>query len=251
MGSPWQKALAWRTLISYLSHREPLGRMNAWSLILIAETAPAGSEFPWGTFWTAAGVLVALIALGNQAGWFPPKYHMADANPLNDKLTLKIFGPPEIAARSPRLAQVVPRHEWPKYRDDGFKIVRVAFSREFFIGRECVFVAPKEDGALEERVLVARADGPPIPLSFHEELDEFSRTLSEMVRTFNSDAWEVQAAQGHYREKLRSLRLRYDVLHEEYLKRRAAGGGFHTVITQLTNADATLKDLNKRLDEMK
>ena len=225
--------------------------MNALAIILIAEAAPAAGEFPWETFWTAMAAVVAFVALGYQAGWLPPQYRMADADPLNDKLTLKIFGPPEIAARSPRQAQVVPRHQLPKYRNDGFKVVRVAFGREFLIGRECVHVARREDGTLEDRVLVARADGPPIPLSFQEQLNELGRDFTEMVRTFNLDPREVRSSPGHYREKLRVLKQRYDVLHEEYRQRRAAGESFNTVITQLTNFEARIKDLSKRLDEMK
>lgn len=222
--------------------------------IFLAEAVPPEAgvfSWAWAVFWAGMALLVALVGLGYRAGWFLPKYRMTKADPMDDNLTRKIFGPPEIAARSRRQAQVVARYQLSRYRSDGFKVVRVAFGREFFIGSQCVYAAERDDGTWEDQVLVARGHGASNPMSLHEQLNELGRDLNEMVRTFGANAKEVQASRGYYRERLRLLKQRYDARYHEYRQSHVVGEGSHTLTTQLTDFEARIKDLDRRLDNMK
>lgn len=238
--------------ISY-SGRINTGNMSLLAIIFSADAAPAAGAFSWAwvMFWAVMALLVAWVGLGYRAGWFLPKYRMTKADPMHDNLTLKIFGPPEIAARSRRQAQVVPRYQLSRYRSDGFKMVRVAFGREFFIGSQCVYAAERDDGTLEDQVLVARGNDSSNRMSLHEQLNELGRDLAEMVRAFGVNTKDVQASRKYYRERLQLLKQRYDVRYHEYRQGHAAGESSHTLTTQLTDFEARIKDLDKRLDNMR
>lgn len=235
------------------SGRIDTGSMSSLNMILIATADPAPREFPWVwvAFWVLMAVLAALVALGYRAGWFLPKYRLTSADPMQDKLTLGIFGPPEIAERSRRQVQVVSRYQLSSYRSDGFKVVRVAFGRELLIGSQCVYAARRDDGTWEDQVLVARDNGPSRPMSLQEQLNEIGRDLTEMARVFSVNAREVQASRQYYRERLRGLKQRYDLLYHNYRQGHAAGDSSHTFSTQLTDSEVRIKDLDKRLDNMK
>jgi hypothetical protein len=228
--------------------------MSALAVIFfIAETVPVtgGISWAWAGFGVGMVFLFALVALGYRAGWFLPKYRLTEADPLRDPLMMKIFGPPDIAARSRRQAQVVPRYQLSGFRSEGFQVVRVAFGREFLIGSQCVYSAPKDDGNWEDQVLVARGGGLAKPMTFPELLNDMDRHLAVMTRTFNRNSKEVQASRGYYQERLRALRQRYEAHYDEYRRRRDAGESDHTLSTQLNILETKLKDLSKRLDEMK
>lgn len=227
--------------------------MNASPVIYFAEAVPAAGGFSWAWSGFGAGMalLSAFVALGYRAGWFLPKYRLAHADLLQDKLTAKIFGPPEIMVRSWRQAQVVPRYQLSGYRSDGFKVVRVAFGREVLIGSQCVYAAQRDDGTWEDQVLVARGRRSAAAMSFQDQLHEFGRRVTGMVRVFGQNAKEVQSSRNYYRERMHGLKQRYDALYDEYRQRRSAGESNHCFSTQLTDFETTIKDLSKRLDEMK
>ena len=227
--------------------------MSALANILIAETPLAAGAFPWAwaAFLAVMAFLAVFVALGYRAGWFLPKYRLADADPMHDNLTRKIFGPPEIAACSRRQAQVVPRYQLSAYRSEGFKVVRVAFGREVLFGSQCTHAIQREDGTWEDQVLVARGNRSSAPMSFQERLHELGRSLTGMVRAFDENTKEVRSSRSYCRERLRGLKQRYDALYDEYRQCRAVGEISHTFSTRLNDFETKLKDLNKRLDEMK
>ena len=238
--------------ISY-SGRINTGNINLLAVIFVADATPASGEFSWAwaVFWAVMALLVAFVGLGYRAGWFLPKYRLTKADPMDDNLTVKIFGPPEIAARSRRQAQVVPRYQLSRSRSDGFKVVRVAFGREFFIGSQCVYAAERDDGTWEDQVLVARGNCSSKPMPLHEQVNEIGRSLTEMVHTFGVNAKDVQASRGYYRERLRLLKQRYDGCYQAYRQRHDAGESAHTLTAQLVDAEARIKDLDRRLDNMR
>lgn len=227
--------------------------MSARIIVHLAEMFSVAGEFTW--VWAAFGagmtLLLALVALGYRAGWFLPKYCMAHADPAQDELTLKLFGPAETAARSRRQAQVVPRYQLAGYRSDGYKVVRVAFGRETMVGSQCIYPARREDGTLEEQVLVARSSASTAPMSIQEQANVLGRNIATIARSFSVNPKEVQASRGHYRERLGRLRQRYEALYAEYRRHPGGADGTHTLTTQLTDSEVKLKDLNKRLDEMR
>ncbi len=106
-----------------------------------------------------ASLVLTALAIALQQGWIPPKYEMADSHPLRDPTTEKIFGPASVFDHSPRQARVVVRHMVPKYKAEGFKIVRIVFGREFSLGRVCVWRGKVSDGSIQECVLMAKPRG--------------------------------------------------------------------------------------------
>ena len=103
-----------------------------------------------------ASLMLAVLALALQQGWLPRKYEMVDSHPLRDSKIEPIFGPASVFDTSPRAARVVARDMMPKYKSNGFKVVRVAFGREFPFGRVCVWRGKVSDGSIQECVLMAR-----------------------------------------------------------------------------------------------
>ena len=103
-------------------------------------------------FGFLSGVLVPIVGIAYQQGWIPPKYHTPDSHPCKDPCLAKIFGTDD----SPRRPQFIIRYMIPKYEHDGFKIVRLAFGREFRFGREIVWTGKVSDGSIKETVLMAK-----------------------------------------------------------------------------------------------
>lgn len=232
---------------------EKIESMSAGNILLLAEASPVSGEFPW--VWAAFGagmtLLFVFVALGYRAGWFLPKYCMTDADPMRDKLTLKLFGPPESAMRSRRQAQVVPRYQLSGYQSEGFEVVRVAFGQETLIGSQCIYPLRREDGILEDQVLVARSHRASAPMSLQEQVNELGRNVAVVALAFSVNAKEVHASRGHYRERLQRLRQRYDAIYEEYRQHRTGGQDTHALTAQLNDSEVKLKDLNRRLDGMR
>jgi len=114
-----------------------------------------------------AGLALGALALALERGWLPPKHHMVDPHPMQDPLAARVLGPPAAFEQSPRMPRVVVRHMLPQYEADGFRVVRVAFGREFRWGRECVWTGKVSDGSVSECVLVARPAASPSPRAAH------------------------------------------------------------------------------------
>ena len=104
----------------------------------------------------ATSIILAGLALAFQQGWLPRKYKMVDSHPLRDPKTERIFGPASEFDNSPRAARVVARHMTPQHESDGFKVVRIAFGREFRFGQTCIWRGKVSDSSVQECVLMAR-----------------------------------------------------------------------------------------------
>jgi hypothetical protein len=102
------------------------------------------------------GLVLAALTLAFQQGWLPPKYHMAAADPYEDPVTAKVFGPVMLRDVTGRKPRVVLRYMVPQYEADGFRVVRILAGREFRWGRECHWTGRVSDGSVQTCVLMAR-----------------------------------------------------------------------------------------------
>lgn len=106
-----------------------------------------------GLIFSVIGVGIAILAFLYQRGILPPKYRMSDVHPMEDPVTVTLFSGEGGVDRLPRC---IIRYEVPKYKADGFKIVRIAFRREFLFGQECVWIGQVSNGSVQECVLMAK-----------------------------------------------------------------------------------------------
>ncbi len=108
--------------------------------------------------WLLGTVLIPLVALAYQQGWIPPKCEVTHVHPCKNALLARIF----VSDDSPRMPRFIIRHMVAKYKNDGFKIVRLAFSREFILGQEVIWKGKVSDGSIQECVLMAKPNAQPV-----------------------------------------------------------------------------------------
>lgn len=101
----------------------------------------------------AITVFIAILTFLYQRGILPPKYEMSDIHPMRDPVTVKLFLSNDGIDRLPRC---ILRHDVPKYKQDGFKIIRIFLGREFPLGGECIWRGKVSDGSIQDCVLMAK-----------------------------------------------------------------------------------------------
>jgi len=100
-----------------------------------------------------AGFVIPITVYLFAQGILPPKHEMLYADLTQDPWTSYIFTPEDVAKRE---AQFINPEDWPKYDDNGFKVVRIAQGKEMFWGRKCVWTGLISDGRVMECFLVAK-----------------------------------------------------------------------------------------------